>query len=144
MSSNILEVKDRVQRYLSEMLSRFDVDDKGRFSFRFGSSRIFLSVLDLKNGDIVVRIDSPVLLEVPLSPELYKYIALHSDDYIFGHLSLSERNDLGLVMLSHTLLGDYLDAEELHSAVGAVAGTADSMDDELQEVFGGRRFHEED
>ncbi len=45
---------------------------------------------------------------------------------------------------THTLLGDYLDEEELHNAVGAVVTTADRLDDELQSRFGGKRSEDLD
>ena len=43
-------------------------------------------------------------------------------------------------MFSHTLLGDYLDPEELRSAIGAVATTGNDLDDEVQDRFGGERW----
>ena len=43
-----------------------------------------------------------------------------------------------------TWLGDYLDEEELHNAVGAVVTTADRLDDELQSRFGGKRSEDLD
>ena len=44
------------------------------------------------------------------------------------------------LLMSHTLLGDYLDEAELSGALFAMLGTADKLDDELKEKFGGKRL----
>jgi hypothetical protein len=48
-----------------------------------------------------------------------------------------------MIGYSHSLLGDYLDEEELGRAVGGMLFVADNLDDELEKQFGGSRFHEE-
>ncbi|MFT4089006.1 MAG: hypothetical protein QM658_17985, partial [Gordonia sp. (in: high G+C Gram-positive bacteria)] len=48
------------------------------------------------------------------------------------------------VSLKHNLLGDFLDPEELMSAVYGLAFVADDVDDELKAKFGGLRFHEDE
>ena len=54
--------------------------------------------------------------------------------------SLRPQDDgLAHVYIEHTLLGDYLHEDELHTAVGAVLRTANSWDDELQQKFGSKR-----
>jgi hypothetical protein len=42
--------------------------------------------------------------------------------------------------MKHTLLGDYLDEEELHWALYQLLNTADKLDDELKQKFGGKRL----
>ena len=110
------------------------------------STRVNVSVHDWgtnKDGDptSLVQISSPILWEVDPSPGLFEWIAKQS--YYFGHVSAhddaSSPGKLFLVM-SHTLLGDYLDEEELSSAMYAVLGTADKLDDELKQRFGGKRL----
>jgi hypothetical protein len=67
------------------------------------------------------------------------------DDWHFGHLSLTENKDDNRLKLwlTHSLLGDYLDVEELKTAVAGMASNADRLDDELQARFGGDRYHED-
>lgn len=45
-------------------------------------------------------------------PELHKFVAFHSDDYIFGHLVLiknSEPAGTDDLIFTHSLFGEYLD-----------------------------------
>ena len=112
------------------------------------STRVNLTVQDWgtnKDGDpqALVRISSPILWELDPSPALYEWIAREGGNYLFGHVSahddVTSAGKLFLVM-SHTLLGDYLDEEELSSAMYAVLGSADKLDDELKQKFGGKRL----
>jgi hypothetical protein len=112
------------------------------------STRVNLTVQDWgtnKDGDpcSIVRLSCPILWEVPPSPELFEWVAKEGGNYFFGHVSAHDDSTspgkLFLVM-SHGLLGDYLDEEELSSAMYAVMGTADKLDDELKQRFGGKRL----
>ena len=112
------------------------------------STRVNLAVQDWgtnKDGDpqSLVRLSCPVLWGVDPSPALYEWVARQGGAFLFGHVSVyddaSSPGQLFLVM-SHTLLGDYLDEEELSSALYAMLGTADKLDDELKQMFGGKRL----
>jgi hypothetical protein len=96
-----------------------------------------------KNGDpqTLVQLSSPILWEVEPTPALFEYIARSS--YYFGHITVYDDSDAPgklFLLMSHTLLGDYLDEEELSSALYAILGTADKLDDELKQKFGGKRL----
>ena len=98
-----------------------------------------------KEGDpqSLVRLSCPILWEVDPTPALYEWIAREGGAYIFGHVAayddVSTPGKLFLVM-THTLLGDYLDEEELSSALWAILASADKLDDELKGRFGGKRL----
>ena len=85
-----------------------------------------------------------LLFEVPLTPELYKHVAIHADDWWFGHLFVvpNEETGLGTVVARHVLMGDYLDKDELLYAAKGVAGSGDDIDDRLKEQFGGKRYED--
>jgi hypothetical protein len=110
------------------------------------STRVNVSVTDWgtdKNGDpqTLVQLSSPILWEVEPTPTLFEWIARQS--YYFGHITVHDDNDAPgklFLLMSHTLLGDYLDEEELSSALYAILGTADKLDDELKQKFGGKRL----
>lgn len=140
--THILVAKDKVQRYLSELV-RFEVDNQGRYTFRYGSTRMFISVEPLGEEDSVVQIVCPLLFRVTPTPELYRYVATTS--YKFGALSVLDPDEDGTVMVlfDHTLLATYLDAEELKRAVAMMANSADRLDTEMQGRFGGDMFHED-
>ena len=96
-----------------------------------------------KDGDptSLVQISCPILWEVDPSPALFEWVAKSS--YYFGHVSVHDDTTSPgklFLMMSHTLLGDYLDEEELSSALYAILGTADNLDDELKGKFGGKRL----
>jgi hypothetical protein len=115
-------------------------------SFTDVSTRINVSVTEWgtnKDGDpsSLVQLSAPILWEVDPSPALFEFIARQS--YYFGHISAHDDSSAPgklFLLMSHTLLGDYLDEEELSSALYAILGTADKLDDELKQKFGGKRL----
>jgi hypothetical protein len=117
-------------------------------TFTDSSTRINVSVQDWgtnKAGDpsALVRLSAPLLWEVEPKPELFEWIARQGGNYYFGHVvAYDDSSAAGKLFLSmsHTLLGDYLDEEELHWALFSMLGTADKLDDELKEKFGGKRY----
>jgi hypothetical protein len=110
------------------------------------STRVNVSVTEWgknKDGDpsSLVQLSCPILWEVDPSPALFEWIAKSS--YYFGHVTAHDDSSAPgklFLMMSHTLLGDYLDEEELSSAMYAMLGTADNLDDELKGKFGGKRL----
>ncbi len=143
--ANVAETKERVQRFLTQIAS-VNIDEHGRYSIRYDSARVFVEVDEFGDDQTWVRLVCPLLHEVPLTPELYEYVALHSDDYKYGILSVHKSNEtdtVGSLFFTYGLLGTTLDPDELKLAVGILVTAANDLDDELKEKFGGERFHEE-
>lgn len=142
MTAALDALKGKVQRMLTDEFGTIQVDKDGDFTLRHESARVFVRCLGWHDKTIV-RVFSPFLHGIPASAELFKYAATES--WVFGHVSVNEDPGSGELELSysHTLLGDYLDAEELKTAVLAVIFTANEIDDELQAKYGGQRFHED-
>lgn len=138
----VLEVKDRVQRLLTQQMGRIEIDAEGDYTFAYESTRLHVSVYPWEGPDLtIVSVYSIVLWEVPGSPELFEYIATGAFDYRLGALSLYRRTDGTFnVNFSHRLIGETMDPEELKHTVGAVAVTADELDDEVKNRFGGKRW----
>lgn len=139
------EVKDKVQRILSKNFdARLNSDG---FSITFGSSVVLVNIEDepwqVGNKEIwKVRIIALVLRDVELSDELARKIA--TTDLIFGALHfISEEDRTGIVAISHTLIGNTLDEDELGAAVACVGNAADNLDDDWQIRFGGLRLRED-
>jgi type III secretion system-like peptide-binding chaperone len=117
-------------------------------SFTDSSTRVNLSVQEWgtnKDGDpaSLVQLSCPILWEVDPTPTLYEWIARQGGNYYFGHVSAHDDSSAPgklFLMMSHTLLGDYLDEDELSSALYAMLETADRLDDELKQKFGGKRL----
>ena len=144
MPGDVAATRAKAQQYLTQNFNDVNIDAEGNYSLRHGSTRIFVRVRTHDDTDWTwVTLEVPLLANVKETPEVFEHVALHSDDFIFGHLS-AIRSDKGLLILfSHALLGDYLDEDELVKAVGGMLSVADHMDDELAEQFGGDRFHGE-
>lgn len=117
-------------------------------AFNDVSTRVNLSVDEWgtnSDGDpqSLVRIWCPILWEVDPTPVLFEWIAREGGKYFFGHVTAQDDADQPgklFLMMSHTLLGDFLDEGELSSALYAMLGTADRLDDELKGKFGGKRL----
>lgn len=135
----VLEVKDRVQRMLTGLVGTVEIDQDGDFTFPYDSTRVFVSVEEWVDGLSLVSVISIPIWEAPPSSELFQYVARKS--FRFGALTLYERDDGTLnVNFRHQLIGDTLDPEEFEHAVRAVAMTANEVDDEIKDTFGGKRW----
>lgn len=144
MAGDVAATRGKVQQYLTHNFTNVNVDKDSDYSLRHGSARIFVRTRTNDNANFTwVSLDIPVLLGVKETPEVFEFVALHADEYVFGHLNAVRTDDGLMICLSHSLLGEYLDEEELVRAVGAMLGTAEQLDDELQTQFGGKRFHED-
>lgn len=133
------ETRMKVQRILA---SNGTVELSGDDLFiKMGSTVAKISVLDWGDGNTLVRINAPILFDVPVSDALYKYVAQNSNNRFFGALGLAEGDDgTAVLFMDQTLLGDTLDEPELMFAAVLVAETADRLDDELKPRFGGKRL----
>jgi hypothetical protein len=96
------------------------------------------------NPQTLVLISALILRGVKPTPALYEWVARNGGSRWFGHVEVYDDEEPGTVylMMSHTLLGDYLDERELDTAMGSVLTCADEWDDELQKMFGGKRLFE--
>ncbi|GAA3028664.1 hypothetical protein GCM10010528_07930 [Gordonia defluvii] len=144
--ANLDAVKVKVQQMLSTNLNNVQLTKNGGFNVRHGSSRVFVEVEEWAEKYTLVKVEVPVLFDVPRSPELYEYIAFHAGQFVFGTLFLRADDEDARevsVVLEHNVLGDYLDEPELMEAVLMLAYVADQIDDELKARFGGERFHED-
>ena len=156
-STQLLVVKDKVQRYAKQFFNVINIDDDGDLRITYESTHVILSVIELetsdteiveyrKNNDIsatVVNIFALVLFEANVSNELYKWIATEGQTYDYGAFRVfidSENPKKCNVQYQYRLAGDHLDPGELKGALAAVAFTADNEDDELQKMFGGQKF----
>lgn len=140
----------KVQRILTGSMGlRVQLDgDTMTVQFQDMSTSVRLRVVDWgedADGEprTVIRLAAPILWAVPPTPELFEWVAREGGDFLFGHVIATEDADTPdtvFLLMTHTLLGDYLDEPELASAMFGVLTAADELDDELQEKFGGKRL----
>lgn len=134
------ELRRTLERYLDEIFGGHQADPEGDYVVAFGSAMTFLRPAEIYGGQTAVRVWSITNLDVPVTDELTRFVATENGKLVFGVLSLDESR--GAVVLAHTLLGEFLNREELKVAVAAVASVADGYDDQIKTRFGGRLFTE--
>jgi hypothetical protein len=116
--------------------------------FTDSSTQVHIRVIDWgksKDGEprTLVRVSSPLLRGVKPTPALYEYLAREAPRLWFGNVAVwDDEETAGMLSLTlgHTLLGDYLDEEELRAVMYSILGSADDLDDQLQKRFGGKRW----
>jgi hypothetical protein len=143
MSGDLVVVKDKVQTYLRELVGRYEVDSDGDYTFRDGSARLFVSVDAIKDSTFV-HVYAILAKDVPEMADVYEFVATKAGSYRYGSLFVRKQPDgLLRVIFDHSLLGDFLDPDELKIAVSLIAATADELDTEIVDRFGGETFHDE-
>ena len=141
----------KVQRLLTgPMKLRIQVEPGDTIGVRFTdvSTQVHIRILDWgknKEGQArsLVRVSAPILRGVTPTPALFEYIVREAPRMWFGNIAVwPDEETPGALSLTmgHTLLGDYLDEEELSSALYGVLSAADDLDDPLQQKFGGKRW----
>lgn len=140
----------KVQRILTgPMKLRIQLDGELiSVSFTDSSTVVHVRIIDWgksKDGEArsLVRVSAPVVREVQPTPQLFEYLCREAPKNWFGSPWVNDdQNAPGKVFISmgQTLLGDYLDEEELATALWGVLAAADELDDKLKEKFGGKRW----
>jgi len=123
--------------HLEKDFPGFEVDRQDDFVVQRGSARVFIRPIE-QEGRTFAQILSITNVGVTIDGQLTRFLATENTDLPFGKFGLVEEG--AHVTIGHTLLGDFLNREELKVAVGAVADTADEYDDTIKSRFGGRLF----
>lgn len=125
-------------------------EDRFRVTFTNSSTFLQLRVVDWGKDDegeprTLVLVTSPILRDVPATPELFEWVARNGGSRWFGHVEVfgPQEADTVDLLFSHTLLGDFIDQPELETAMWGILSVADAWDDELQQRFGGKRATDE-
>ena len=139
-------VRSKIQRMLTNRFGTVKIDKSNRFVVPFESSVIFVDVEQWTDDQTIVQIICPVLVDVTITPELTRWIAVEGQHFRFGNTSLNPNDDgkRGWVFFSHNLLGDDLDEPELMDALDAIVLTGNNLDNKLKDMFGGELFGSDD
>ncbi len=134
------ELRGLVRSCLTAFLTDVDEGEDGNFSFLYESTAIGLALAETDNWTAVTLI-AVANHNVPRSGALNKYVAEWGQAHSFGGMSLSHNDDgTDNVNLKWLLFGMHLHPDDLRQAVIAFSLVADEVDDEVQGLFGGRRF----
>jgi hypothetical protein len=140
--SKVSQVQKKVQSILSSELGSVNVDADGNLKISYESTLLMIKTLEFgeKNEATIIEMTGVVSMNTPASPKLYKYLNEQNGNLTFGALVHLEGDKSALILLKYSILGDFLDPEELLNAVRAVILMADLLDDEITKEFGGTRF----
>ena len=149
----IAEAKDKVLTMLTEGMNlKVQVGKDNTFTVSFDdlSTAAFFNFTEQTfDGDAAsqsfVYITAPILRKVPPSEKLYKWIAIQGTGFRIGCVEAFENEDGTLFLrYKYVLLADFLDEDELSTAMWSVLHTANELDDILQKEHGGKRYIDED
>jgi hypothetical protein len=109
------------------------------FVLQEGSTFVYIRTFPIGEKKSGVEIFSYVVVEIDVTEELMRYLLTYNLRLMLGAFGLSLGEDgKGTVLLTHTILGDSMDREELYASVSAIARVADDIDDQIVTAFGGK------
>jgi hypothetical protein len=133
-------LREKLDGYLRSTLVGVSVDAEGDFMVSYGSGVTWVRPVDWMEGRTLARVWSITNVGLPVEGELPRFLLTANANIVFGGFRLEPSPPA--VVLVHYLLGDYLNRNELLTAVAAVATTADHYGPEIKARFGGTLFNE--
>jgi hypothetical protein len=110
----------------------------------FEKTVVFVEVTDtfLEKGRVNVR--APVLVDLGLTPDVTRHVAVNGGNFLFGALSFFAEGEVDAATLEfdYSLFGETVNETVLDAAVRLVAGSATKIQSDLRPRFGGRSIHE--
>jgi len=136
--SKIDEVQVKVQKYLSKELGNISVDEDGIIEFPFNSTKVTISVKELM-GETIVSVYSPVIFNPRKTEGLLEQLNLLNMASPVNWVLL-DNDESSFVIAKYSVLGEFLDFEELRYAISIVCNSADSVDEDMAKDFKAKRF----
>jgi hypothetical protein len=104
-----------------------------------GSTFVYVRVIPVGEKSAAIEVFSYVVVDVDATADLMRFLLTYNLRLILGAFGLTI-DDAGnaAVLLTHTILGDKMDREELYGSVSAIARVADELDDKIVSSFGGK------
>jgi hypothetical protein len=145
--TDIGEIRNKVQRILTNNFS-VRLDNEGDFIVDYESANCWVEVRDLELFDKKVGQISfvcPMVRDVRLTPEVFKWVALEGHDFRFGSAVCYEDDNgsTGSLFFEYSMIGVDVDESEVVNAVMFLLLVCSDLDTELQQKFGGRLFGED-
>ena len=146
--ADISEIYDKVRRLLVALDFKTNLAGETGFMLPFEETYVVIDVHSLGEQEPIhpVEVWSPVLFDVPVTDALCRYLA--GSKFIFGSFELYfddgatiDTAATGTLVFSNTILGDYLDRDELETAIGMVITSATNDAEAMHSRFGGRRVN---
>jgi hypothetical protein len=144
--SNSDSVRQKVQRILTKNLGNVRIDEDGDFIVSYESANVFVEVLDFGKESVIIQLTCPMVKDVKLTNELYKWVATEGQSKRIGGCRVTETKNkagYGVIFNEQSLLADDLDESELMGNLVVLITTSAELDTELQRMFGGELFGED-
>jgi hypothetical protein len=146
MSTNLAKLKEKTERYLKDVVDRFEVVVES-YRVRYGSTVVSIEpeVWNEEEDTTILRMIAVVLTGVKRSGNqaMFEDLSRLNDTYRFGKFywtSTEDNEDEGIIFVEQQMLGEYMDFEEFKQVLISLAYAADEVDDELQVKYGGERW----
>lgn len=131
---------EKTRSYLHTLFGEVNVkvmDDT--FVLQEGSTFVYVRVFPIGDKKSGVEIFAYVVVDVDVTEQLMRYLLTYNLRLILGGFGLARgEGDKGTVLLTHTILGNSMEREELYGSVSAIARVADDLDEQIVTAFGGR------
>jgi hypothetical protein len=128
--------RQSVALFVEQAYGSVEVDDDGDFVVRRDQAVTWVHLQRMDDEHTAVVVFSPATVGVRVDGELTRMLATEDLDFGFAHFELHERGR-PMVVVSHTVLGEYLSREELTTAVDEVAAVAARYGPQIAARFGG-------
>ena len=133
------KVYDKTRGYLNSLFGEVNVkvlDDS--LVLQEGSTFVYLRVFPIGDSKAGVEVFSYVVVDVEVTDELMRFLLTYNLKLMLGGFGMAIGEDgRAVILLTHTILGDSMDREELYASVSAIARVADDLDDQRVTAFGG-------
>lgn len=134
------ETFEKTREFLGVLLGEVNVKLIGEsFAMQEGSTFVYARPFAIGKKRAGVEIFSYVAVGVDVTPELMRHLLTYNLRLIMGGFGLMIGEDgKAAVILTHTILGDSMDQDELFASLSSVARVADELDDQIVKAFGGK------
>jgi hypothetical protein len=133
-------VHDKARGYLHSLFGEVNVkvmDDT--FVLQEGSTFVYVRAFPIGEKKAGVEVFAYVVVDVEVTEQLMRYLLTYNLRLILGGFGLARgEGDKGTVLLTHSILGDSMDSDELYGSVSAIARVADDLDEQIVTAFGGQ------
>jgi len=133
-SEAVAALKTALEKYLEGEFESCESDGEGGFLVRPKEAPVFVRPVE-QDGSTLVRIWTVPNAGVEVDGELAQYLIKENASLTFGMFELDEKT--ASVRFAHTLLGDFLNRDELLGAVHGMAAFAHRHERWVEERFGG-------
>ncbi len=135
-SMDTAPVHSAIEYFLEQEYGSVDIDNDDDFVLRRHGSLTWIRLQPLGDEHTAVIVFSPAVIGVTVDGELTRFLATEGLNISLAHFELHERTT-PMVVVSHTLLGEYLSRDELTTAIEQVSAVSSRYGPQISKRFGG-------